>query len=114
MAIIQRLVCKCALCAHEWIPAKTKDNPDTDPAKVKRCAACKSARWNADAGPTGTMVVGFDGPTNFPSPGTTEHWTPEQQEAERKMWAAELKRTAATCRHRILVKDCRLCAPVTQ
>jgi hypothetical protein len=46
MAIIQRLVCKCAICAHEWIAAKTKDNPEGDPAKVRRCAACKTARWN--------------------------------------------------------------------
>lgn len=103
MAIIQRLVCKCAVCAHEWIPAKTKDNPDTDPAKVKRCAACKSARWNANAGDT------------FPAPGTGERSleaTNTQLRADRAR--EHIIMAAATCRHRILVKDCRLCAPVTQ
>lgn len=38
--IKDRKVCVCEDCGHEWLP-------DGDAVEVKRCARCKSRKWNA-------------------------------------------------------------------
>jgi hypothetical protein len=37
--IESRLVCVCDACGHVWLPT-------ADPASIKRCSKCKSAKWN--------------------------------------------------------------------
>jgi predicted Zn-ribbon and HTH transcriptional regulator len=41
MAYIQRVVCKCDVCGHEWLAESVKE-----PARCPR-RTCRSSLWNA-------------------------------------------------------------------
>lgn len=43
MAWIKKLICKCDVCGHEWLPTTTKP---------VYCAKCKSRLWNGSTAKT--------------------------------------------------------------
>jgi len=40
------MICVCDVCGKDWLPEKTRTNPRRDPVKVRKCARCKSIKWN--------------------------------------------------------------------
>lgn len=41
MTVEQGIICKCNKCGHRWLPTSAKKLP-------KRCAKCKTGRWNRE------------------------------------------------------------------
>lgn len=49
MSLVQRTICKCDSCSHEWIPEHEDKSGEPTGRLPKRCPSreCRSTRWNA-------------------------------------------------------------------
>lgn len=70
--IIQADVCVCDECGHRWLPVGSIP---------KRCASCKSSKWNLGHPGSGETVEVIDTPTSFNDPVRAER---KQARRERK------------------------------